>query len=269
MLTRKIVSVARAAAMATVLLAGLAACSTPDAASTPKAAAPTTSADTLSGTITVYGAASLTAAFTKLAAEFEAAHPNVTVQTTFNGSAILVTQILAGAPADIFASADTATMTKLSSLVAGNPVNFATNTLEIAVPVGNPAKIMSFADLAKPGIKTVVCAVAVPCGAATKAIEKSTGVTLTPVSEEMAVTGVLAKVQTGEADAGLVYVTDVAGATGKVTGITFPESSTAVNTYPIAALTGSKNGPVAAAFVSFVTGKVGQAVLRAAGFGKP
>lgn len=261
-----------AVAGAVVLLATLAGCSASappsTASSTPTASA---SVDSLSGTITVYGAASLTATFTKLAAEFEAAHHGVTVQTTFNGSAILVTQIQAGAPADVFASADTANMTKLTTanLVEGSPINFATNTLEIAVPIDNPAKIARFADLAKPGVKTVVCAAAVPCGAATLAIEKATGVMLTPVSEETAVTGVLGKVQTGEADAGLVYVTDVAGAAGKVIGIPFAESSKAINTYPIAALTGSKNARVAAAFIAFVTGKAGQAVLSAAGFGKP
>jgi molybdate transport system substrate-binding protein len=263
-----------ATAGATILLAALAACSTPAATATPNAtpkASISATADSLSGAITVYGAASLTATFTKLASQFEAAHPGVTVQTTFNGSAILVTQIQAGAPADVFASADTANMAKLTtaSLVKGSPINFATNTLEIAVPVGNPAKIASFADLAKQGIKTVICAPAVPCGAAALAIEKATGVSLTPVSEETAVTGVLSKVQTGEADAGLVYVTDVAAAAGKVTGITFAESSKAVNTYPIAALAGSKNAKVAAAFVAFVTSKAGQAVLSAAGFGKP
>jgi molybdate transport system substrate-binding protein len=225
----------------------------------------------LNGTITVYGAASLTATFTELATEFEAVHPGVTVQTTFNGSSVLVTQIQGGAPADVFASADTANMTKLTTakLVAGTPVDFATNTLEIAVPTGNPAHITSFADLAKPGVKTVVCAPAVPCGAAAVAIETATGVTLTPVSEETAVTGVLAKVQSGEADAGLVYVTDVTGAAGKVDGVAFAESNKAVNTYPIAALTASANPKTAAAFVAFVTGAAGQKVLAAAGFGRP
>lgn len=254
------------------IVAGLAGCT--GTASTQPATATLTaspSADTLSGTITVYGAASLTATFTKLAAEFEAAHPGVTVQTTFNGSAILVTQIQAGAPADVFASADTANMTKLTTaqLVSGSAVDFATNTLEIAVPPGNPAKIATFADLAKAGVKTVICAPVVPCGAAAVALEKATGVTLTPVSEETAVTGVLSKVRTGEADAGLVYVTDIAGAGGTVTGIPFAESGRVVNTYPIVALKASKNAAVAAAFVSFVTSAAGRQVLAAAGFGKP
>jgi len=238
--------------------------------SVPAAPAPSTTAtkDSLSGSITVFAAASLTKTFGELATKFEAAHPGVTVATSFAGSADLVAQITAGAPADVFASADTKNMGKVSTLV-GTPVNFATNVLEIAVPPGNPAKITTFADLAKPGVKTVVCAPAVPCGAATVAIETSAGVTLTPVSEENAVTDVLGKVSSGEADAGLVYVTDVKGAGSSVTGIPFPESSSAVNTYPIATVTASKNATVAKAFVDFVTGKVGRSVLAKAGFGAP
>jgi molybdate transport system substrate-binding protein len=154
------------------------------------------------------------------------------------------------------------------SLAAGTPVNFATNTLEIAVPPGNPAKIASFADLAKPGVKVVVCAPAVPCGSATAKVEKATGTTLKPVSEEQSVTDVLGKVSAGEADAGLVYVTDVKGAGTKVVGVPFPESSSAVNTYPIVALKSSKNAALAAEFVKAVTGEPGQSILAAAGFAK-
>ncbi len=256
------------AAIAIGLALGATACSSPTATSTPTH---TAAAPKLTGSIIVYGAASLTATFTTLADDFEAANPGVTVQTTFNGSSVLVTQIQAGAPADVFASADEATMAKITSgsLAAGKLVDFATNVLEIAVPVGNPAKIKTFADLAKPGVKTVICAVAVPCGAATQAVETATGVTITPVSEETAVTDVLAKVESGEADAGLVYVTDVKGAAGKVDGVDFSDASKAVNTYPIVALKGSQNPTVAAAFVAFVTGPKGQAVLKTAGFGKP
>jgi molybdate transport system substrate-binding protein len=258
------------AAIAIGVLLGASACSTSTA--TPTASpTKTAAAQKLTGSITVYGAASLTASFTELAKEFMTANPGVTVQTTFNGSSVLVTQIQSGAPADVFASADTANMDKLSTTAqtAAVPDDFATNVLEIAVPTGNPAGIKTFADLAKPGIKTVICAVAVPCGAATAQVEKATGVTIAPVSQELAVTGVLAKVETGEADAGLVYVTDVKGAAGKVDGVTFPESAKAVNTYPIVALKNSQNPKVAAAFVKFVIGPVGQGVLKAAGFGKP
>ena len=222
----------------------------------------------MSGSITVFAAASLAKTFGTLVTKFEAEHPGVTVATSFAGSADLVAQITAGAPADVFASADTKNMAKVSTLVR-TPVNFATNMLEIAVPPSNPARIATFADLAKPGVKTVICAPAVPCGAAAAALETAAGVTLTPVSEENAVTDVLGKVSSGEADAGLVYVTDVRGASSAVKGITFPESGTAVNTYPIATVKASANGKVATAFVDYVTGKVGRSVLAAAGFGAP
>ncbi len=257
------------AALVIAVALGATACSTTQT-STPTATT-TAAAPKLTGTITVYGAASLTAAFTDLASEFESANPGVIVQTTFNGSSVLVTQIQSGAPADVFASADAANMHKLvtAALTAATPEIFATNVLEIAVPIGNPAKIRSFADLAKPGVTTVVCAVSVPCGAATASIEKLTGVSISPVSQELAVTGVLTKVESGEADAGLVYVTDVKGAAGKVDGVTFPESSKAVNSYPIVALKNSANATLAAAFVSYVTGPVGQALLTKEGFGRP
>ena len=166
----------------------------------------------------------------------------------FAGSSDLVTQISQGAPADVFASADTKNMAKLTDadLVDGTPANFATNMLEIAVPPGNPASIASFADLAKPGREGWWSARRqVPCGAATETVEQATGTTLSPVSEESSVTDVLGKVTSGEADAGLVYVTDVKAAGDKVEGIPFPESDEAVNTYPIAAVRTSKNKDLA------------------------
>ncbi|MET4781643.1 molybdate ABC transporter substrate-binding protein [Glaciihabitans sp. UYNi722] len=228
-------------------------------------------APALTGSITVFAAASLTTTFQDLADSFQKENPGTTVSLSFAGSSDLVTQITAGAPADIFASADTRNMAKLTdaNLVDGTPVNFATNVLEIAVPPGNPASIKNFADLAKPGVKTVVCAPQVPCGSATVTIEQATGVTLTPVSEESAVTDVLGKVSSGEADAGLVYVTDVKAAGSSVTGIEFAESSTAVNTYPIAGLKSTKSPKLVAAFITYVTGAAGQKKFAAAGFGKP
>jgi len=199
---------------------------------------------------------------------FEAQHPGTTVTFSFAGSSDLVTQLQQGAPADVLASADTANMTKVVTdrLVAGSPVDFATNTLEIAVPPDNPAGVTSFADLSRPGVKLVVCAPQVPCGAAAQKIEKATGTTLAPVSEENAVTDVLGKVTSGEADAGLVYVTDVRGAGDEVKGIPFDESKEAVNTYPIAALAGSKDADLAGEFVELVTGSEGRQVLADAGF---
>ncbi|MDO6144939.1 molybdate ABC transporter substrate-binding protein [Paenarthrobacter aurescens] len=225
----------------------------------------------MSGEITVFAAASLKTTFTQLAKDFEVQHPGTKVTLSFAGSSDLVTQITQGAPADVFASADAKNMNKLADqgLVESAATNFATNVLEIAVPPGNPASISSFADLAKPGVKVVTCASQVPCGAATEAVEKAAGTTLKPVSEESSVTDVLGKVTSGEADAGLVYVTDVRGAGDKVVGIPFPESDKAVNTYPIATVGPSKNKELAAAFIANVTSEAGKKVLRDAGFGTP
>jgi molybdate transport system substrate-binding protein len=225
----------------------------------------------LSGTVTVFAAASLKATFTKIASEFEAANPGTKVTLNFAGSSDLVTQITQGAPADVFASADTKNMAKLSDarLIDGTAGNFATNVLEIAVPQANPASISSFADLARPGVKVVVCAPQVPCGSATEKVERATGTVLKPVSEESSVTDVLGKVTSGEADAGLVYVTDVRNAGDKVKGIAFSEADQAVNTYPIASVGSSRNKELAGAFIAMVTGSEGKKVLSDAGFGTP
>ena len=222
-------------------------------------------------TLTVFAAASLTTTFTELADRFETANPGVTVAVNFAGSADLVTQIREGAPADVFAAADAKTMAGLSrdGLVDGTPAVFATNTLMIAVPADNPAGIASFADLAAPNLDVVVCAPQVPCGGALLTLEAATGVTLAPVSEENAVTDVLGKVTSGQADAGLVYVTDVAAAGDAVLGIPIPEADRAVNEYPIAVVAGSEQARLGASFARFVTGAIGQRVLGAAGFGPP
>lgn len=243
------------AALSAAALAGsLAGCS-PDAAPEPRS-------------ITVFAAASLTGVFTELADEFEAANTGTTVELSFAGSSDLATQIENGAPADVFASADTATMQTVqeAGLTAADPVPFATNVLEIAVPPGNPAGVRSLADLAREGVATVVCAPQVPCGAAADAVERAAGLTIAAVSEESSVTDVLGKVRSGEADAGLVYVTDVRGAGDDVVGVPFAEAGEAVNTYPIAPLTDSET---ATAFTAFVTGDAGREVLDAAGFGAP
>jgi len=221
-----------------------------------------------SAPLTVFAAASLKATFTQIGTIFQQENPGSTVTFNFAGSSDLVAQLIAGAPADVFASADTANMTKATDagLVSGTPLNFATNTLTIVTPPGNPAGITSFADLAKPGVAVVVCAPQVPCGAAAQKIETNTGVTLTPVSEENSVTDVLGKITSGQADAGLVYVTDASGAGDKVTTVSFPESTTVVNTYPIATLTAATEPSLAMTFVELVTGPEGQQLLAAAGF---
>lgn len=246
-----------AAASATALLAGCSGSNTDTATPT--------------GDITVFAAASLKATFTQLGERFAKDNPGAYVTFSFAGSADLVTQLTQGAPADVFASADEKNMAKATDagLVAGDPVDFASNTLTIVTPPGNPKGIASFADLARPGTAVVVCAPQVPCGSATEKLEKATGVTLTPVSEESAVTDVLGKVTSGQADAGLVYVTDAAGAGDEVTAVPFPESSGAVNTYPIALLKDSTKAATARKFVDLVTGPEGQRVLAAAGFAGP
>jgi len=226
------------------------------------------SAPAPAGTLTVFAAASLQATFTQIGTIFQTENPGSTVTFNFAGSSDLVTQLTAGAPADVFASADTNNMTKATTanLVSGTPVNFATSILTIVTPPGNPAGVTSFADLAKPGLNVVVCAPQVPCGAATATVEKNTGVTLTPVSEENSVTDVLGKVTSGQVDAGLVYVTDAKNAGDKVTEVTFPEAAVVVNVYPIATLTAATQPALATKFVDLVVGPEGQQVLAAAGF---
>lgn len=218
-------------------------------------------------TLTVFAASSLKNTFTAIGADFEKSHPGVTVRFSFAGSPDLAEQINAGAPADVFATADEANMKKVPTAV--DPEPFATNILEIAVPDGNPAKVKTFDDLAKPGLKLVICAAEVPCGAATESVAKLAGVTLNPVSREQAVVDVLGKVQSGEADAGIVYVTDVKGSKGAVDGINFPEAKKVVNVYPIATLKGSKHADLADEFVASVRGGAGHKVFVAAGFGTP
>jgi molybdate transport system substrate-binding protein len=219
-------------------------------------------------TLTVYAAASLTTTFETIGAEFEKAHDGVTVEFSFGGSSDLVAQIQQGAPADVFASADTANMDKLTAdgLQAGDPRDFAGNTLEIAVPPGNPAGVTSFADLAEPALNVVVCAPEVPCGAAAVKLEEVTGFDIRPVSEEQSVTDVLAKVTSGEADAGLVYLTDVIAAGDEVQGVPFAESEQAVNSYPIVVLKDAAHRELAQEFADLVLGDTGQSILRDAGF---
>lgn len=253
-----------------LLALGLLGCS----ASTPTASGAATGSGASSdptGSITVYAAASLTDVFTQIGDRFEAANPGAQVDFSFAGSSDLVSQLVEGAPADVFASADEKNMQKAvdGGVIDGDPQLFATNTLEIVVAAGNPAGITSLSDLARSDVKVVVCAAQVPCGAATAKATEAAGVTLSPVSEESSVTDVLAKVTSGQADAGVVYVTDIARAGSSVEGIPFDQASTAVNRYPIATVKDAKNPALAAAFTSYVTGEEGRAALAAAGFGAP
>jgi molybdate transport system substrate-binding protein len=240
--------------------------------SAPLSSAPLSSAGAkVTGTLKVDAAASLKKTFDKLATEFEAEHPGVKVSVSYDGSAVLATQLIGGAPVDVFASADKKNMTKVTDkkLITSTPIEFATNTLQIAVAPGNPRKIASLKDLTASGLNVDLCAVAQPCGAAAQTALKAAGVTVKPISMEQSVTAVLTKVESGDADAGLVYKTDVLGASGKVTGVDFAESSKAVNHYPIAALDAAPNPTAAKAFIALVTGAAGQKILAAAGFGAP
>jgi molybdate transport system substrate-binding protein len=259
----------RLALFCALSLALVSGCNSSDNAAPASSSAPSTSA--AGGRIIVFAAASLKQTFTDIGEQFKTDNPGASVEFSFAGSSDLVTQLTQGAPADVFASADNNNMDKASQagLLAGDPVNFASNTLTIAVAPGNPKKIASFKDLTQQGLNVVVCAPQVPCGSATQRVEQATGVTLNPVSEESSVTDVLNKVTTGEADAGLVYVTDAKGAGDKVGEVPFPEAAGAVNTYPIAVLKESKNPELAHKFVDLVTGESGQKVLNAAGFAKP
>jgi molybdate transport system substrate-binding protein len=241
-----------------VVVAGLVGCS-----GSPHGSPPTS--------ITVFAAASLKNSFTEIGERFKTDNPGASVEFSFAGSSDLVTQLTNGATADVFASADTKNMDKATQagLLAGEPVSFASNTLVIAVAAGNPKKIGSFADLNQPGLSVVVCAPQVPCGTATQHVEDATGIRLNPVSEESSVTDVLNKITSGQADAGLVYVTDARGAGDKVTAVSFPEAAGAVNTYPIAVVKRSANSELAHKFVDLVTGEAGQKILAQAGFAKP
>ena len=219
-------------------------------------------------TLDISAAASLKKTFTAIAQEFETQHDGVTVRLSFDGSSTLANQIQQGAPADVFASADEKNMRKLGDL-AVDPAVFATNTLVIVTAPGNPRGITSFADLNKPDVTTVICQSAQPCGAATETVERNTGVTIDAASEEQSVSAVLTKVTTGQADAGVVYVTDARGAGDKVATVTDPAFAAVVNSYPIAALAGAGDGELATQFVDLVLGADGQRFLRDAGFGAP
>jgi molybdate transport system substrate-binding protein len=225
----------------------------------------------VAGDITVFAAASLTDAFTDVGAAFSEANPDATAAFSFDASSALVTQITEGAPADVFASADTANMDKLTGegLNGTDPVIFATNLLAIIVPAGNPAGVASIEDLAGPDVTVVLCAEEVPCGNYANQILEAAGVDVTPASFEENVRGVVTKVTAGEADAGIVYVTDVTAAGDAAELIEIPEDVNVLAQYPIATVGASENQEVGEAFIDFLTGSDGQAILADYGFGPP
>lgn len=225
----------------------------------------------VTGTVTVFAAASLKESFTTLGKEFEAAYPGSKVTFNFGGSDTLAASITSGAPADVFASASPKTMKTVTDAkdADGAPATFVRNQLEIATLPGDPDKIASLQDLTKSGVKVALCAKTVPCGAAAQKALTASHLTLTPVTYETDVKAALTKVELKEVDASVVYKTDVQAAGGKVTGVEFPESASAINTYPIVKLKNAQNAAGADAFIAFVQSAEGQKVLSAAGFLKP
>jgi molybdate transport system substrate-binding protein len=223
------------------------------------------------GSITVSAAASLTEAFTQLGRQFQKQHKGTTVTFNFGSSSTLETQIQQGAPADVFASADTTNMDKLSAAgdVSGKPVVFARNLLEIAVAKGNPKKIKTLADTLKPGVQLVLCAPTVPCGKFALQAYQQAGLTVAKVPTGQDVKATLSNVTLGSADAAVVYVTDVKAAKGKVAGVVIPATQNVVATYPVAVVKSSANAATAQAFVSYVASPAGKATLLKFGFLKP
>lgn len=233
-------------------------------------AAPSARGPALAGSITVFAAASLTDAFEEVAAEFEAAHPGTTVAFGFGSSSALREQILSGAPADVFASASTPNMDQVVEAgAATEAVTFVQNRLQIAVPAGNPAGVTGLADFADEDLLIGLCAEQVPCGQFARAALANAGVTAAVDTNEPDVRALLTKIEAGELDAGIVYVTDVLVAGDAVEGIELPAAHDVVATYPIAVLTGAPNRKVAEAFVAFVLAAEGQEILASYGFDIP
>jgi molybdate transport system substrate-binding protein len=248
----------------------LAACGSGGSAGSASSLASAGASTSVSGDITVLAAASLTESFTTLGRQFEAAHPGVTVTFGFAASSALAGQITSGAPADVFASASDTTMDAVVAAgAAAAPKTFARNVMQIAVPPENPGRVTALGSLAGADVKTALCQPQVPCGSTAERVLANAGVSVTPVTLEPDVKSVLSKVQLGEVDAGVVYVTDVLAAGDKVKGVEIAADVNASTSYPIATLAESRNPATAAAFVDHVLSGQGAAVLAAAGFQRP
>jgi molybdate transport system substrate-binding protein len=248
------------------ILVALAALAVLIAAAQPVAAAPKPS-----GEITVFAASSLTESFDAIAKQFEKKYPNVTVKFNYDASSNLATQINQGAPADVFASADQDNLQKTidAGTVTPPPVVFAKNRLEIAVEKGNPKKIKSLADLQRSGLVVVLCADQVPCGKYAAQSLAMAGVSISPASKEENAKATLSKVSIGEADASIVYVTDVKASKGTASGVKIADKQNVIATYPMGVVKQSQNATAAKAWVQFVESKDGQKTLRKFGFLPP
>lgn len=257
-------------AAGSLALAGCSGSEPGDSTASGAPAASSGAASALSGDLRVFAAASLQAGFDELAERFEAVNPDVDIQPiSYDGSSTLATQIIEGAPADVFASADEANMQKVVDAgLAASPVLFATNRLTLVVPAGNPGDVTGIADLADADLTVVLCAPEVPCGSASTKLLDAAGVSARVDSYEQNVTAVLTKVAAGEADAGLVYVTDAA-MTDEVEPVMTAGADGIVNRYPIVALDEAASPEIAAAFVAFVLSSDGRGVLDGFGFGAP
>ena len=258
------------AVAAALVLAGCGSGPTGSSATTAGAGSSSSGSGALNGSVTVLAAASLKESFTAIGKAFESANPGTTVTFSFAASSTLAQQITQGAPADVFASASQKNMQQVvDAKAASEPTAFAKNVLEIAVPTDNPAKIARLQDLARPGVKLALCQPQVPCGDLAQKVLAKAKVAVQPATLEADVKAALTKVQLGEVDAGLVYVTDVKAAGDKVTGVQIPADVTMATTYPIAALSGSKNADLAKAFVQYVLSDAAKAELTKAGFEAP
>ena len=223
------------------------------------------------GEVLVSAAASLTDAFSDIEAAFEAEHPEVDVILNLGGSSSLREQILEGAPVDVFASANASNMGRIADarLTSGPPQVFARNLLQIAVPVGNPAGITDLDDFSRTELLIGLCAEAVPCGALARQALENAGVVAAIDTNEPDVRALLTKVEVGELDAGITYVTDVDSSGGAVEGVDIPTDVNVAAEYPIATLLDAPNAGAAAAFVAFVLSEEGRTILVSHGFGTP
>jgi len=232
---------------------------------------PETASSATGGEVVVFAAASLTDAFGEVGEAFMTANPDVEVTFSFAASSSLVAQILEGAPADVYASADRDNMAALADAGAGagEPVVFANNLSEIIVAPGNPLGITDVGDLADPELVLVVCAPQVPCGTYATDIFDRAGADITPDSFETNVKAVVTKVTLGEADAGIVYATDVRAAGPAAAGVEIPDDLNVIAEYPMVTTNGASNPAGAQAFIDFTVGLTGQAILAEYGFTAP
>jgi molybdate transport system substrate-binding protein len=248
------------------MLLALAACGSDGASSS---SSPSTTK--VSGTVTVFAAASLQAGLEEVASAFEADHPGVEVRTVFDGSSKLATQLLDGAPADVFLSADEASAAKVvdGGLATGAGRTLLHNRLQIVVPKGNPAGIASLADLGRRGLKIALCAPQVACGSYAARAFANANLPVPAASQEENVKAVLTKVQLGEADAGIVYVTDVLAARDAVVGVDVPDDQNVVASYPVVELRSAPNRAAAVLFIASLRSSAARAIFARLGFDVP